>query len=129
MAIFKRGNVYWYHFLWNGKHVQKSTRQGNPNIARTIEATRRTALAKGEAGIFERKPAPSLKDFKERFTKAIRETMRADRPLQREGTPDDVAEAVLYFAGERSRYVTGTVLPVDGGTVAGKPVRRRTRPD
>jgi NAD(P)-dependent dehydrogenase (short-subunit alcohol dehydrogenase family) len=29
--------------------------------------------------------------------------------------PDDVADAVLYFAGDRSRYVTGTVLPVDGG--------------
>jgi NAD(P)-dependent dehydrogenase (short-subunit alcohol dehydrogenase family) len=62
----------------------------------------------------------------ERFTKAIRETMRADRPLQREGTPEDVAEAVLYFAGDRSRYITGTVLPVDGGTVAGKPIRRRS---
>jgi NAD(P)-dependent dehydrogenase (short-subunit alcohol dehydrogenase family) len=61
----------------------------------------------------------------ERFVKAIRETMRADRPLQREGTPDDVAEAALYFAGDRSRYVTGTVLPVDGGTVAGKPAGRR----
>jgi NAD(P)-dependent dehydrogenase (short-subunit alcohol dehydrogenase family) len=29
--------------------------------------------------------------------------------------PEDVAEAALYFAGDRSRYVTGTVLPVDGG--------------
>jgi NAD(P)-dependent dehydrogenase (short-subunit alcohol dehydrogenase family) len=29
--------------------------------------------------------------------------------------PDDVADAALYFAGDRSRYVTGTVLPVDGG--------------
>jgi NAD(P)-dependent dehydrogenase (short-subunit alcohol dehydrogenase family) len=45
--------------------------------------------------------------------------------LKREGTPDDVAEAVLYFAGDRSRYVTGTVLPVDGGTVAGKVMRPR----
>ncbi len=62
----------------------------------------------------------------ERFTEAIRETMRADRPLQREGTPDDIAQAALYFAGDRSRYVTGTVLPVDGGTVAGKPIKRRT---
>jgi NAD(P)-dependent dehydrogenase (short-subunit alcohol dehydrogenase family) len=61
----------------------------------------------------------------ERFEQAIREQMRADRPLQREGTPGDVAEAALYFAGDRSRYVTGTVLPVDGGTVAGKPMRRR----
>lgn len=60
-----------------------------------------------------------------RYEAEIRETMRADRPLKREGTPDDVAEAALYFAGERSRYVTGTVLPVDGGVAAGKPIRRR----
>jgi NAD(P)-dependent dehydrogenase (short-subunit alcohol dehydrogenase family) len=56
----------------------------------------------------------------EKFEARIRQTMRDDRPLKREGTPDDVAEAALYFATERSRYVTGTVLPVDGGTVAGK---------
>jgi len=62
----------------------------------------------------------------ERFEAKIRETMRDDRPLKREGTPDDVAEAALYFATDRSRYVTGTVLPVDGGTVAGKVIRRRS---
>lgn len=72
MSIFKRGGVYWYHFWFNGEHVQKSTKQGNPNVARTIEAAYRTALAKGEAGIFDRKPAPCLKDFKERFTDAIK---------------------------------------------------------
>lgn len=62
-----------------------------------------------------------------RFEERIRETMREDRPLAREGTPDDVAQAALYFAGDRSRYVTGTVLPVDGGTVAGKAIRRRRK--
>jgi NAD(P)-dependent dehydrogenase (short-subunit alcohol dehydrogenase family) len=31
------------------------------------------------------------------------------------GTPDDVAYAVLYLASPAARYVTGTVLPVDGG--------------
>ncbi|MEB3979861.1 SDR family oxidoreductase [Mycobacterium sp. 663a-19] len=61
-----------------------------------------------------------------RFEAQIRQTMREDRPLKREGTPDDIAEAALYFATDRSRYVTGTVLPVDGGTVAGKPIRRRS---
>ena len=61
-----------------------------------------------------------------RFEHAIREQMRADRPLKREGTPDDIAEAALYLAGDRSRYVTGTILPVDGGTVAGKVSRRRS---
>jgi NAD(P)-dependent dehydrogenase (short-subunit alcohol dehydrogenase family) len=59
----------------------------------------------------------------ERFEAGIRQTMRDDRPLKREGTPEDVAEAALYFATDRSRYVTGTVLPVDGGTSAGKPIR------
>ncbi|OBJ47316.1 SDR family NAD(P)-dependent oxidoreductase [Mycobacterium sp. 1423905.2] len=54
-----------------------------------------------------------------------RQTMRDDRPLKREGTPDDVAEAALYLASERSRYVTGIVLPVDGGTAAGKVIRSR----
>ena len=34
----------------------------------------------------------------ERYEAKIRETMRADRPLKREGTPHDVAEAALYFA-------------------------------
>ncbi|CAJ1503426.1 SDR family oxidoreductase [[Mycobacterium] kokjensenii] len=64
----------------------------------------------------------------QRFEAGIRETMRADRPLKREGTADDVAEAALYLAGERARYVTGVVLPVDGGTVAGKAIRRRPKP-
>ncbi|GBE67568.1 oxidoreductase [Mycobacterium sp. MFM001] len=64
----------------------------------------------------------------ERFERMTREQMRADRPLQREGTPDDVAEAALYFATDRARYVTGTVLPVDGGTSIGKPIRRRSAP-
>ena len=63
----------------------------------------------------------------ERFEAKIRQTMREDRPLKREGTPEDVAEAALYLATERSRYVTGTVLPVDGGTVAGKAIRSKRK--
>lgn len=67
MAIFKRGRVYWYHFIFNGKHIQQSTKQGNPRVARQIEAAHRTALAKGEVGIRERKPAPTLSDFCKRI--------------------------------------------------------------
>ena len=63
----------------------------------------------------------------ERFEASIRQTMRDDRPLKREGTADDIAEAALYFATDRSRYVTGTVLPVDGGTVAGKVIRSKRK--
>ncbi|WP_283609869.1 SDR family NAD(P)-dependent oxidoreductase [Mycolicibacterium poriferae] len=62
----------------------------------------------------------------ERFEARIRQQMRDDRPLKREGTAEDVAEAALYLATARSRYVTGTVLPVDGGTVAGKVIVRKS---
>ena len=63
MSLYKRGGVYWYHFLFNGKHIQESTKQGNPRVARQMEAAHRTALAKGEVGFREQKPVPMLKDF------------------------------------------------------------------
>jgi NAD(P)-dependent dehydrogenase (short-subunit alcohol dehydrogenase family) len=50
--------------------------------------------------------------------------IRFTQPLQRQGQPEDVANAVLYLASERSAQVTGVVLPVDGGTTAGAPVGR-----
>jgi hypothetical protein len=50
-----RTHTYWFHFYFNGEHVQQSTKQGNPKVARQIEAAHRTRLAKGEVGIVEKK--------------------------------------------------------------------------
>jgi NAD(P)-dependent dehydrogenase (short-subunit alcohol dehydrogenase family) len=47
------------------------------------------------------------------------------QPLARKGTPEDVANAALYLASERSAQVTGMLLPVDGGTSVGPPPRPR----
>ena len=43
------------------------------------------------------------------------------QPLQRVGSPRDVANAAVYLASDRAAQVTGIVLPVDGGTTAGPP--------
>ncbi|WP_312114217.1 SDR family NAD(P)-dependent oxidoreductase [Brevibacillus reuszeri] len=40
------------------------------------------------------------------------------RPLERLGTPQDIANAVLFFASDLSAWVTGSVLVVDGGGLA-----------
>lgn len=40
------------------------------------------------------------------------------RPAGRLGTPEEIAEAILYFAADNSRYTTGAVLSVDGGYTA-----------
>lgn len=39
-------------------------------------------------------------------------------PMGRLGRPDEIADAVAYLTSRRSSYITGTVLPVDGGWIA-----------
>jgi NAD(P)-dependent dehydrogenase (short-subunit alcohol dehydrogenase family) len=43
----------------------------------------------------------------------------AKRPLGRVGTPEEIAQAVLYLASDASSFVTGTALVIDGGGLAG----------
>src|SRR5215831_13636345 len=61
----KRGScgVYWYKFMWQGRLVRESTKQGNDKIARQMESAHRTSLAKGEVGLRDRKPVPTLAEF------------------------------------------------------------------
>ncbi len=55
--IYKRGKVYWYKLMWDGKLVRQSTKQGNDKVARNMESAHRTALAQGLVGIRERRTA------------------------------------------------------------------------
>ena len=48
--------------------------------------------------------------------------MKFTQPLPRKGRAEDVAEAAVFLASDRSAQITGVVLPVDGGTTAGPPV-------
>ena len=93
MAIFKRGRVYWFHFTFNGQHVQHSTKQGNPRVARQIEAAYRTKLAKGEVGIQERKKAPTLGGFASQFTDFIE--------VRCEAKP----KTVIFYKGKLARLL------------------------
>ena len=67
MSIYKRGDIYWYKFMWSAKLIRESTKQCNDKVARQMEAAHRTSLAKGEVGIREKKRI-TLGDFiKNRF--------------------------------------------------------------
>ena len=45
MSIYKRGEFYWYKFMWHGELIRESTKQGNDKVARNMESARRAALA------------------------------------------------------------------------------------
>ncbi len=47
-----------------------------------------------------------------------KEPMLAAHPIGRLGEPSEVAHAILFLASEEASFVTGTILPVDGGYLA-----------
>ncbi|MEV7239541.1 glucose 1-dehydrogenase [Streptomyces sp. NPDC051020] len=61
----------------------------------------------------------------ERFTgddTAVRDAVDSALPMHRTGTPEEIAEAVQYLGSDEARYVTGHILTVDGGLMAGGPL-------
>ena len=81
MSLYKRGDVYWYKFMWQGKLIRESTKQGNGKVARNMESAHRTSLAKGEVGIRDKKPVLSLVKFiDDRFEPWAKATFERSSP-------------------------------------------------
>ena len=66
-------------------------------------------------------PGPILTDRLASAGQAAQEHVASTVPLGRIGTPGDVAAAALWLCSDQSSFVTGTVLTVDGGRLAGTP--------
>jgi NAD(P)-dependent dehydrogenase (short-subunit alcohol dehydrogenase family) len=49
-------------------------------------------------------------------------------PMGRQGTPWEIAKAIVFLLSDDASYVTGTELIVDGGLRAGEGIRRRNPP-
>jgi NAD(P)-dependent dehydrogenase (short-subunit alcohol dehydrogenase family) len=52
--------------------------------------------------------------------RAVLDSVNAFHPLRRHGRPADVVEAIVFLAGDGAAWITGTVLPTDGGVLAGR---------
>ena len=65
-------------------------------------------------------PGPTATDMLDRLTAdpARRAAMAATVPLRRIGTPEEVANAIVFIASDKASFITGHVLAVDGGKSA-----------
>jgi NAD(P)-dependent dehydrogenase (short-subunit alcohol dehydrogenase family) len=50
----------------------------------------------------------------------VLDSVNSFHPLGRHGYPGDVVEAIVFLASDRAGWITGTVLPIDGGVLAGR---------
>lgn len=84
-----------------------------------IGFTKSVARELASRGITANAVAPGfiVTDMTEALGAGVQEALKAKIPLARLGTPEDVANAVLFLASDMGAYVTGQVLTVDGGMV------------
>jgi NAD(P)-dependent dehydrogenase (short-subunit alcohol dehydrogenase family) len=60
-------------------------------------------------------PGPFESKMMHATLEAFGDSIVASNPLQRIGTPEDMAGIVIYLSSRAGAYVTGAVIPVDGG--------------
>jgi 3-oxoacyl-[acyl-carrier protein] reductase len=82
--------------------------------------TKNAAAQAGPAGVRVNCLAPETimtERNSQQIPQEMQEQLRIQHPLQRLGTPDDVAEAALFLAADTASWISGVVLDVAGGAV------------
>ncbi|MCK5206202.1 MAG: 3-oxoacyl-[acyl-carrier-protein] reductase, partial [Desulfobacterales bacterium] len=97
---------------------------GNPGQANYVASkagmiglTKTVAKELGARGITVNAVAPGFieTDMTEVLSDKVREAMLSMIPLQRAGTPQDVADTITFLASDSAAYITGQVIHVTGG--------------
>ena len=98
-----------------------NTGQANYSASKAgiIGLTKTTAKEFGSRGINVNAIAPGFIQtaMTDELPESVRENISGQIPLSRLGTPEDVAQLVVFLCADDSDYITGQVVNVDGGMV------------
>ena len=67
------------------------------------------------------RPGPIETDMIQGTKALAEEEILARIPLHRMGRPEEVADVVVFLASDRAPFITGAVIPIDGGLTATTP--------
>ena len=62
-------------------------------------------------------PGPTKTEMTDAWGEETNKDFAAKIPFKEYGQPEDIAQAILFLASDRSRYITGEILDVNGGLV------------
>lgn len=82
-----------------------------------IGLTKSIARETASRGVTVNAVAPGFidTDMTKELPQSALDAMKANIPMKKYGTPEDVANAVLFLASDKSSYITGQVIQVNGG--------------
>jgi 3-oxoacyl-[acyl-carrier protein] reductase len=108
----------------SGNNARPNSGPHAASKAAEIQLMHVMALEMGKHGITANVVSPGLTDIsgisRSFQNPEYQKAFITQVPLGRLAVPDEIADAVLFFASDRARFVTGQVLCVDGGYSAGK---------